>query len=71
MRQLGIVLLACTLAGCATNGMTAMLEAIGKDPATVCAKIVYGPAVAQVYRTNAASASVKCNNDGLEVQAVK
>lgn len=58
------------LTGCASNGLKDMIEALAKDPATVCAKIVYGPAVIQIYRTNAQQASVKCTNDGLDVETI-
>ena len=64
MRYLALLLL---LTGCTSNPIQGMMEAIGKDPATVCAKVVYGPAVAQLYRTNSPNARVKCDNDGMEV----
>lgn len=71
MRGVGVCAMALVLiTGCASNGLKEMIEALAKDPATVCAKIVYGPAVVQIYRTNAQQASVKCTNDGLEVETL-
>jgi len=59
---LGLVLLS---AGCAGNA--ALIEAMAKDPASVCVTVtsVYG--TVKVYRTAIAGGSVKCDGDGMTV----
>lgn len=62
--------LAVLLSGCLQHSITDVLEALGKDQATVCAKVSGGPYIGELYRTNAQNVRLKCTRDGLEVEAL-
>jgi len=55
------------VAGCSTSA--GMIEALGKDPATVCVNVatIYG--TMKLARTNIVSGNVSCTQDGLTVQS--
>ena len=63
---LGVVLLATS--GC--TGLKGVVQALAKDPATVCASYlgIYGNL--QVSRTALPSGKVTCSKDGLSVESV-
>ena len=69
------ILLTVLLGGCTTVGLPEMMEKIGKDPATLCSKLIYGPAVVTIYRTNITATGgykklkVVCKDEGLELEA--
>ena len=68
MRILGGLILALVLsAGCSTSA--GMIEALGKDPATICVQItsIYG--TMRLARTNIVSGNVSCVQEGLTVQS--
>ena len=65
---LGFFLL--TLAGCAGGFLDAsQIEALGKDPASVCLSIQTPYGTAKFARTNIMSGNVSCDSDGLKVQS--
>lgn len=69
MRRIAILLsiVSLLMVGCVSTDLPKLIEALGKDPATVCGRIIYGPAVVQVYRTAAINVNVTCTNDGMSV----
>jgi hypothetical protein len=76
MRVLLIILLASLLGGCVASNLTKLreadaklIEAMGKDPATVCATATDGPISVSVSRTNLVNGKVKCSASGLEVES--
>lgn len=68
--RLTLVLLPLLLAGCSTFGLSPeQIDALAKDPATVCTSItsVYGKF--QFARTNIVNGNVACSQDGLTVKS--
>lgn len=74
MRFVYLILTMGLLNGCTTIGLPEMMEKIGKDPATLCAKLIYGPAVITVQRSNvttngpAGKIKIMCKDDGMELE---
>lgn len=66
---LGSAFIAAALTGCAPTNLADVLEAAGKDPASVCGSIttIYG--TAKFARTNIVNGNVSCNQDGLSVKS--
>lgn len=66
MLLLGMALL---LTGCVGTNISELVDAMGKDPATVCWTVtsVYG--TVKGYRTAILNGTVTCNQDGLAVKA--
>ena len=66
-KRLALVLCAVLLSGCTAG----MLEALAKDPATVCMTVttIYG--TVKVARTGLTSGNVTCTQDGLTLSPVK
>lgn len=62
-----LLILALAVSGCSTSA--GMIEALGKDPATVCVQVtsIYG--TMRLARTNIISGNVACNQEGLTVQS--
>lgn len=56
----------CLLSGCLSAA--SLVEAMGKDPASICLQVntVYG--TARIARTNIVNGNVTCNGDGLTVK---
>ncbi len=66
-RLLSLIAVVVLMAGCSTSA--GMIEALGKDPATVCVQVtsIYG--TMRLARTNIVSGNVTCNQEGLTVQS--
>lgn len=60
---------AVAIGGCAPTNLASVIEAAGKDPASVCGSIttIYG--TAKFARTNIVNGNVTCNQDGLSVKS--
>jgi len=72
-----VIVLASLQAGCLASNLTelrkadaALIEAMGKDPATVCATATDGPISVSASRTNITNGKVKCSASGLEVESI-
>ena len=68
-RVAAVALAGMLLGGCSTTNISELLSALGKDNATVCVTVtsVYG--TVKGFRTNAANATVKCDQEGMSVKA--
>lgn len=68
LRALYIVL-ALALVGCSLSPSASVIDALAKDPATVCLTVtsIYG--TGKFYRTAAPQASVACSQDGMTVKS--
>jgi hypothetical protein len=64
-----ILALALALTGCSTTNISKLVEAMAKDPATVCITVtsIYG--TVKSYRTAAPNATVKCDQEGMSVRS--
>lgn len=64
-----VVLLLCLLplAACSTTNISELIDALAKDPATVCGSVTTVTGTVNFARTNITSGDVKC--DGLEVHS--
>ena len=58
------------LSGCSQTNLAAILEAAGKDPATVCGSATYAGAQLQFARTNLTQGEVTCNGNGMSVRSI-
>ena len=58
--------IACVLSGC--TSLPGIIEAMAKDPATVCVSIA-GPYPAVISRTNLSNGEVNCSGQGLVVKS--
>jgi hypothetical protein len=60
--------LALVLSACSKTNITEYIEALGKDPATVCGKLTlstpWGTQTTSVARTNIQNGNVSCPADG-------
>ena len=56
--------------GCSRTNLAAILEAAGKDPATVCGSATYAGAQLQFGRTNLTQGEVTCNGNGMSVRSI-
>ena len=69
MRRLSLVVIMLSLAGCSATNISKLVEAMAKDPATVCITVtsIYG--TVKSYRTAAPNATVKCDQEGMSVRS--
>lgn len=63
------LLLSAGAAGCAPTNISQMVEAMGRDPATVCVQVntIYG--TLRASRTNIVDGEVSCSSDGVQVKS--
>ncbi len=57
------------LAGCSQTNIADLINAMGKDPATVCANGVYAGASLNIARTNITNGEVECGANGLKIKS--
>ena len=72
-----LILLACAaLVSCTATNITELrkaqaevIEALSKDPATVCVTVSYGPATVTGGRTNITNGDVQCTPSGMVIKS--
>ena len=69
MRWLGLIFTIFVFGGCSATNLASVLEAAGKDPATVCGNAMYAGAALNFARTNITNGEVDCNNGHLTVHS--
>ena len=60
----GLILL---LAGCSSLELPQLVEALGKDPSTLCLTAAVGTSTVRLARTQLTTGELRCTGDGLQV----